>query len=71
MAADNISALSPRELQCLDLLARGHSNEGIAKCIGIKQPTVAMHLANARTKLKAGSREHAVAIAITKGLVRL
>lgn len=71
MAADNNSALSPRELQCLDLLARGHSNEGIAKCIGIKQPTVAMHLANARTKLKASSREHAVAIAITKGIVRL
>ena len=71
MAADKICALSPRELQCLDLLARGHSNEGIAKCIGIKQPTVAMHLANARTKLTAGSREHAVAIAITKGLVRL
>ncbi len=71
MPADNNSALSPRELQCLDLLARGHSNEGIAKSIGIKTPTVAMHLANARNKLKAGSREHAVAIAITKGFVRL
>ena len=71
MAAAHNSALSPRELQCLDLLARGHSNEGIAKCIGIKTPTVAMHLANARNKLRADSREHAVAIAITKGLVRL
>jgi DNA-binding CsgD family transcriptional regulator len=71
MAANNNSALSPRELQCLDLLARGLSNEGIAKSVGIKTPTVAMHLANARAKLKADSREHAVAIAITKGLVRL
>ncbi len=71
MAANNNSALSPRELQCLDLLARGLSNGGIAENIGIKTPTVAMHLANARAKLKAESREHAIAIAITKGLVRL
>lgn len=71
MASNKKSALSPRELQCLDLLARGLSNEGIAKNIGIKTPTVAMHLANARAKLQAESREHAIAIAITKGLVRL
>ena len=71
MPADNNSAISPRELQCLELLARGLSNEGIAKSIGNRTPTVAMHLANARTKLKADSREYAVAIAITKGLFKL
>ena len=71
MPAGKNGALSPRELQCLDLLARGQSNVGIAQNIGIKTPTVAMHLANARSKLKADSREHAVAIAITKGFVKL
>lgn len=63
--------LSPRELQCLSLLARGHSNEGIAKEIGIRPPTVAMHLANARSKLKAISREHAVALAVSRGIIKI
>ena len=71
MSADSRSKLTPRELQCLSLLARGHSNEGIAKEIGIKSPTVAMHLANARTKLNAASREHAVAIAVARGLIEI
>lgn len=63
--------LSPRELQCLTLLAQGHSNDGIAQNIGIRPPTVAMHLANARSKLRAVTREHAVAIAVSKGLIKL
>lgn len=71
MSGDSTAKLTPRELQCLALLARGHSNEGIAKEIGIRSPTVAMHLANARTKLKAASREHAVAIAIARGMIEL
>lgn len=68
--SDNVK-LSPRELQCLSLLAQGLSNDGIAENIGIRPPTVAMHLANARSKLKALSREHAVAIAVSKGLITL
>lgn len=71
MSADIDVKLSPRELQCLSLLAHGQSNDGIAKEIGIRPPTVAMHLANARTKLKALTREHAVAIAVSRGLIKL
>ncbi|MEZ5898145.1 MAG: response regulator transcription factor [Hyphomicrobium sp.] len=71
MTVDTESRLSPRELQCLGLLALGHSNDGIAKEIGIRPPTVAMHLANARAKLKAITREHAVAIAVSRGLIRI
>lgn len=63
--------LTPRELQCLTHLASGLSNEGIARVVGIKAPTVAMHLANARLKLGAISREHAIAIAITNGLITI
>lgn len=65
------SKLTPRELQCLTHLATGLSNEGIAKAVGIRPPTVAMHLANARLKLGAMSREHAIAIAITNGLITI
>lgn len=71
MSDAQCASLSPRELQCLSLLAEGHSNEGIAKEVGIRPPTVAMHLANARTKLKAVTREHAVALAVSRGLIKL
>ena len=71
MSGDAEFRLSPRELQCLSLLAHGHSNDSIAQEIGIRPPTVAMHLANARAKLKAVTREHAVAIAVSKGLIVL
>lgn len=71
MCGDGEAKLSPRELQCLTLLAQGHSNDGIAKEVGIRPPTVAMHLANARTKLKAVTREHAVAIAVSRGLITI
>ena len=71
MSGDMEVKLSPRELQCLSLLANGFSNDGIAKEVGIRPPTVAMHLANARAKLKAVTREHAVALAVSKGLIKL
>lgn len=71
MSGDFEVRLSPRELQCLALLANGHSNDGIAQEVGIRPPTVAMHLANARLKLKAVTREHAVALAVSKGLIKM
>lgn len=71
MSVDGEAKLSPRELQCLSLLACGHSNDGIAQEIGIRPPTVAMHLANARAKLKAVTREHAIAIAVSRGLIKI
>lgn len=71
MSEHSNSILSPREVECLTFLAKGHSNEGIANEIGIKPTTVAMHLANARQKLKATTRENAVAIAITQGLIKI
>ena len=39
------------------------------RSLGIAVPTVAMHLANARRKLGAVTREQAVALAVAKGLV--
>jgi DNA-binding CsgD family transcriptional regulator len=63
--------LSPRERQCLELLAHGQSNSEIAGSLGIRLPTVALHLASARRKLGAITREHAIALAITRGLFTL
>jgi DNA-binding CsgD family transcriptional regulator len=61
--------LTSRELECLQLLARGCANDGIAKELKISLPTVALHLRNARIKLGAATRENAVALAITRGMI--
>lgn len=71
MSLQDHAALSPRETQCLSLLAHGYDNAGIAEALGIRLPTVAMHLVNARNKLRAGTREQAVAIAVSHGLVTM
>lgn len=63
------SVLTQRETQCVQALAHGLSNSEIAKELHIALPTVAMHLSNARHKLGAKTREHAVALAIADGLV--
>ena len=63
--------LTRREIECLRLLAIGKSNAGIAEELHISLPTVAMHLHNARVKLGAATREHAIAIVVSSGIVSL
>jgi DNA-binding CsgD family transcriptional regulator len=61
--------LSPRERQCLQRLAKGLRNDRIADAMGITQPTVKLHLQNARRKLRASTREQAIARAVYLGLI--
>ncbi len=61
--------LTHREVQCIEGLASGLSNSDIAKRLQISVPTVALHLSNARRKLGAKTREQAVALAVTRGLI--
>lgn len=61
--------LSPRELQCLEALARGLQDSQIAEALSISRPTVRLHLANARRKLKSVTREQALARAVALGLI--
>ncbi len=63
------SPLSPRELQCLEALARGLQDSQIAEVLNISRPTVRLHLANARRKLKSVTREQALARAVALGLI--
>jgi DNA-binding CsgD family transcriptional regulator len=46
-------------------------HDRIAERLGITRPTVELHLANARRKLRARTREQALAKAITLGLLDL
>ena len=57
-----MDVLTQRERECLELLAQGLTNAGIASKLGVALPTVAMHLASARRRLGAHTREEAVAI---------
>lgn len=64
-------ALSPREQDCLLLLARGYQTAQIADRLVLSDATVNEYIANARKKLKARTRSEAVARAVQAGLVSL
>lgn len=61
--------LSPRERECLLLLSKGLRNDMIAHRLNVSVPTVELHLANARRKLGAATREQAIATAVLLGLL--
>jgi DNA-binding CsgD family transcriptional regulator len=61
--------LSPRELEVLRLIAKGHTNRKIATALDISEKTVARHISNIFTKLDLTSRAAATAYAFTHGLV--
>ena len=63
-------SLAPRETQCLELLTSGLKNEVIAQHMGITVHTVQLHLASAKKKLGAATREQALAKALTFRLIR-
>jgi len=63
--------LSGREKEVLALLAAGDTNGEVAESLGISSETVRNHTRNARRKLGARSRSHAIAIAITVGQLEL
>ena len=60
-------ALTAKELQVLELLARGYSNSALAAELQVSDSTVRTHLRNINTKLGASSRTHAVALARERG----
>ncbi|CAN5807302.1 response regulator transcription factor [soil metagenome] len=63
--------LSPREVEVLDLIARGYPNKAIALELGISEHTVKFHVGSVLAKLNAASRSEAVAIAIRNGMVTM
>ena len=69
VAMDISCPLTNREVQCLEGLAVGLSNNDIAQQLHISLPTVALHLSNARRKLGAKTREQAVALAVAGGMI--
>jgi DNA-binding CsgD family transcriptional regulator len=58
--------LTAREVQVLDLVAAGASNQAVAKALYISESTVKAHLRHIYEKLGARSRADAVALWITR-----
>jgi DNA-binding CsgD family transcriptional regulator len=61
--------LTPRELEVLTLVARGHSNRDIAETLVVATGTVRVHVERLLAKLGARSRAEAAARAAAEGLV--
>lgn len=62
-------ALTPRELEVLQLAGRGRSNSEIAVHLTLGEATVKTHLSNAFAKLHLRDRVHAVVFAYETGLI--
>jgi DNA-binding CsgD family transcriptional regulator len=70
-AGEGETALTPRELEVLALLAEGASNKLIARRLGISAHTAKYHVASLLEKLDAVSRTDAVAHAARIGVLHL
>ncbi|TFD84001.1 response regulator transcription factor [Cryobacterium lactosi] len=69
MRAPQVS-LSAREMEVLELVARGKSNTGVAADLFLTETTVKSHLAHIFSKLNVGSRTAAVSAARDRGILR-
>jgi DNA-binding NarL/FixJ family response regulator len=65
------SRLTERELEVLQLVARGLSNKQVADVIGRTEETVKIHLKNIYAKMGVADRTEAVTLALRRGLIHL
>lgn len=63
--------LTDRELEVLELLAKGMSNKDIAVAIGRTEATVKVHVLHILQKLEANDRTEAVTLALRRGIIHL
>ncbi len=64
-------ALTPREIEVLNMMAEGLGNKFIARRLGISEHTVKFHVSSIFTKLNAKSRTEAVTLGARQGLIML
>jgi DNA-binding NarL/FixJ family response regulator len=68
-ATERQSRLTRRELEILQLLAQGHSNQQLAKLLWVTEQTIKFHLSNIYRKLNVSNRTEAAHWAQVRGLL--
>ena len=63
--------LSSREIEVLDLVAKGMRNKEIAGALNISEETAKVHVRNVLTKLEVNDRTAAVHVALKRGILHL
>ena len=71
MRGSEEEALSTREIEVLELVARGTSNKEIAKQLWVSETTVKSHMLHIFDKLGVTDRTAAVTEALKRGIIRL
>lgn len=61
--------LSPREIDAMTLLALGYSRAQVAHSLSISEHTLRAYIESARSKLGAQNTTHAIATALSRGLI--
>jgi DNA-binding NarL/FixJ family response regulator len=68
---NSYETLTARELQVLNLIAKGLANKQIADQFGITEYTVKTHTKNILAKLRVADRTEALSVSIQRGIVHL
>ena len=66
---EQAQTLSPREIDAMTLLAIGYSRAQVAETLSISEHTLRVYIESARFKLGAANTTHAVARALSRGLI--
>ncbi len=66
---DSPRGLSPREVDAMTLLALGYSRAQVAHSLSISEHTLRVYIESARAKLGAQNTTHAIATALSRGLI--
>ena len=69
--ANPVQALTPREIEVLNMLGSGLGNKAIAKRLNISDHTVKFHVSSIFQKLTVSTRTEAVAVGVRLGLIML
>ena len=68
-APEQAQTLSPREVDAMTFLAMGYSRAQVAETLSISEQTLRVYIESARFKLGAFNTTHAVARALSRGLI--
>lgn len=69
--ANPAQALTPREIEVLEMLGSGLANKAIATALNISDHTVKFHVSSIFQKLGVSTRTEAVAVGVRLGLILL